>query len=612
MDAVDFIMKIKFTLILATYGRTTELNAFLESITRQTFPINQIEVIIADQNDKIDLKSLVDKFSNSININHLKISSKGLSNARNLALKVSSGEIIAFPDDDCEYYPNTLEQVNALFQNNPSCEIFLGRIVDSNGSNILRDWKKSPFQITKNNFYLNQSSITIFSKRNNLSFDTSIGLGTFFGSSEDADYVFQALNKNLKILYNPDINVFHPETTKNIHKSKSYGLGFGAFCKKNFSLKIFLWMFFSLIYHISKLLLSCITLNSAESLLNFVNIKYRIKGFREYRKDLSVAQQATSPALFLSNNKVEVLMATYNGGKYIHEQLDSILQQSHTNISILISDDSSTDNTHQILENYKTQFPEKIQILPSQDRKLGIIGNFSYLLEHSKEDYTMFADQDDVWLPHKIASMLEKMKHYESMNEKGTPILVHSDLIVTDEKLNVISSSLWDFQKINPRLSSFNRILVENTITGCASIFNKPLTQLITPIPNSATLHDWWLGLVASALGKVYYLNQQTVLYRQHGNNVLGAKTWNLGYIAKMIKNSIFTDEIKKVIHKSQRQAKALAEIHRENLSKNQFLLLNNYSQIDSKGHLHKILFITRNRIFKRGLLKNIGLFYSI
>lgn len=605
-------MKTRFTLILATYGRITELDAFLESIVRQTYSLQQIEIIIADQNDEIDLKPLVTKYSESLNIKHLKIPSKGLSNARNLALEVSSGEIIAFPDDDCEYYPNTLEQVDALFQENPSCEIFLGRIVDANGVNILRKWKKLPFEITKNNFYLNQSSITIFSKRNKLCFDTSIGLGTFFGSSEDADYVFQALNKNLKILYNPDIKVFHPETTKNIHKSKSYGLGFGAFCKKNFSFKIFLWMFFSLFYHISKLLLSSITFNSAESRLNFVNIKYRIKGFLEYPKDLAPTRLGNETSLLYNNDKVEVLMATYNGGKYIREQLDSILQQSHSNISILVSDDSSTDNTRQILEDYKKQFPDKIQILPSQNRKLGIIGNFSYLLEHSKEDYTMFADQDDVWLPHKISAMLERMKHYEAVNGKNTPILVHSDLIVTDEKLNVISSSLWDFQKINPRLSSFNRILVENTITGCASIFNRALTQLITPIPVSATLHDWWLGLVASALGKVYYMNQQTVLYRQHGNNVLGAKTWNLSYIAKMIKNSIFTDEIKKVIHKSQRQAKALAEIHRENLSKNQFLLLNDYSQIDNKGYLHKVLFITQNRIFKRGLLKNIGLFYSI
>lgn len=605
-------MKIKFTLILATYGRITELDAFLESIVRQTYSLQQIEIIIADQNDEIDLKPLVTKYSKSLNINHLKIPSKGLSNARNLALEVSSGEIIAFPDDDCEYYPNTLEQVDALFQENPSCEIFLGRIVDENGVNILRNWKKFPFQITKNNFYLNQSSITIFSKKNCLRFDTSIGLGAFFGSSEDADYVFQALNKNLKILYNPNIKVFHPETTKNIHKSKSYGLGFGAFCKKNFSLKIFLWMFFSLFYHISKLLFSCITFNSPESRLNFVNIKYRIKGFLEYPKVLAHEKPVTASSLLVSNDKVEILMATYNGGKYLHEQLDSILQQSHSNIYILISDDSSTDNTLQILEEYKNQFPDNIHILPNLNKKLGIIGNFSYLLENSKENYIMFADQDDVWLPNKISSMLERMKCYESLHGKNTPILIHSDLTVTDEKLNVISPSLWDFQKINPNLSSLNRILVENTITGCASIFNKTLTKLITPIPPNATLHDWWLGLVASALGKVYYMEQQTVLYRQHGNNVLGAKTWNLSYIAKMIKNSIFTDEIKKVIQKSQKQAQALAEIHQKYLSKNQFLLLTKYSQINEKAYLHKVLFITQNRIFKRGLLKNIGLFYSI
>ena len=146
--------------------------------------------------------------------------------------------------------------------------------------------------------------------------------------------------------------------------------------------------------------------------------------------------------------KVDVLLATYNGEKYLKEQIDSILNQTYQNINLIISDDNSNDSTRKILEEYK-KIDNRIKTY-LQDKNLGYIKNFEFLLTKVESNYYMLSDQDDVWLPEKIEKSMKTLK------EKNAD-LVFGDLEVVDEKLNTIYPSFGDFMLLNRKI---NKLIV--------------------------------------------------------------------------------------------------------------------------------------------------------
>lgn len=277
---------IQFSLIMATYGRKSEIAAFLESILKQTYDISLVEVIIIDQNDYISLDDLIETYSKKLNINHIKSKIKGLSYNRNVGLNIARGKYIAFPDDDCTYYPETLSATDNLFQTEIDVDIFLGKIYDKkNNKNIIRNWRDKSYIVNMYNFYTSYSSITIFTRKNNILFDEKLGVGQYFGSYEDADYVLQALNKKLKIKYQPDIVVWHPDLSANImsyQKIFSYGLGFGALCKKYNNFPILFLFIQALMFHLLKAGIGLIKLDGYEVKKRWLSFSSRIRGYFEY------------------------------------------------------------------------------------------------------------------------------------------------------------------------------------------------------------------------------------------------------------------------------------------------------------------------------------------
>lgn len=278
--------EIIFSLIMATYGRKGEIALFLDSLLIQKFPMEKVEVIIVDQNDEIDLADIFNKYSKLLNLIYIKSERKGLSLNRNLGLKKAAGKYIAFPDDDCTYYSDTLSNVYTLFRKYHDVDVLLGRIIDrEHNKNIIRNWSSNEFKITRNNFFLNYSSITIFTKKNNLLFDEKLGVGTYFGSNEDADYVFNILKNNKKIYYTPKIEVWHPEPKEqkvNYNKIYSYGLGFGALVIKHFSFSMLFLFIQAIGYHSIKLLYSLLKLNKIEMKKSWISILSRFKGAYKY------------------------------------------------------------------------------------------------------------------------------------------------------------------------------------------------------------------------------------------------------------------------------------------------------------------------------------------
>ena len=221
--------------------------------------------------------------------------------------------------------------------------------------------------------------------------------------------------------------------------------------------------------------------------------------------------------------RIEVLLATYNGGLFLRQQVDSILGQTYENLTILARDDGSQDGTRLILAEFAARYPDRFHVLsgvPTGHPKL----NFSALLAASSGDYVAFSDQDDVWRPDKIERSLEAMRRLESRSKADVPLLIFSDLTVADQSLNEIHPSLWAMQHHRPdRVHQFARLLTQNIVTGSTMLMNRRLCEMALPMHPKAFMHDWWIALVACAFGNADYLKEPTVLYRQHTDNVLGA-----------------------------------------------------------------------------------------
>lgn len=217
--------------------------------------------------------------------------------------------------------------------------------------------------------------------------------------------------------------------------------------------------------------------------------------------------------------KVDILLATYNGENYIREQIDSILNQTHKEFRLLISDDGSTDKTRTILEEYKNK-DSRIEIF-FQENNLGVVKNFEFLLKKVEAKYYMFSDQDDIWKESKIEKSLNKI-------EEGFD-LVYSDLEVVDENLNVTYESYWKLKGIYNKVKKYNNfeaLYLNNFITGCTMISKKELINSFMPLPNTSkfVLHDYWISLIISQNGKITYIEEPLIKYRQHKNNKVGSK----------------------------------------------------------------------------------------
>ncbi|MGE6893910.1 glycosyltransferase family 2 protein [Priestia flexa] len=275
---------MKFSLVLATYGRYDEVKKFLKSIENSEFNTQNIEIIIVDQNDEINLDNLVEQFRNSLNVLHIRSKKKGLSINRNIGLQHASGEFIAFPDDDCEYLSDTLSEVERYFKENPTASLVLGKIIDKNNLNSIREWALNKQKITKNNFFTKFSSITMFYKKEVfkvVNFNENLGVGAKYGSCEDADIIFKVLKIFGNAFYTPNIKIYHPDERKistPISKIYNYGLGFGRFCKENFCLGISLLFLKVIVYHTLGLLKGMLTINKSLIIRKYIAISSRFKG----------------------------------------------------------------------------------------------------------------------------------------------------------------------------------------------------------------------------------------------------------------------------------------------------------------------------------------------
>jgi glycosyltransferase involved in cell wall biosynthesis len=307
---------------------------------------------------------------------------------------------------------------------------------------------------------------------------------------------------------------------------------------------------------------------------------------------------------------VDIALATFNGERYLPDLLESIKQQTHNNWHIIAGDDGSTDQTAEILNAFSVDHPSRTTLLPVTKR-LGAKGNFSRILQACRSEYVLPADQDDVWLPHKIERSLHLAQAIEKENPAGTPVLVHSDASVTDETLQILDPSLWHHQNLCPEYGlKFKNLLVQNVITGCTVLANRTLLNMALPISPESVMHDWWLGLTAAAFGKIGYLTEPSLLYRQHTGNQLGAKEWSPRYVATEAVSGI--DVLKKRIHATQQQAASFKTRFAEQLGTNEQIVLDAYIRLSHCDPIRRRLLAAHHRFHKCGILRTAGFYTAL
>ncbi len=219
-----------------------------------------------------------------------------------------------------------------------------------------------------------------------------------------------------------------------------------------------------------------------------------------------------------------ILIATYNGMSYIREQLQSILRQDYPDLRLLVHDDGSTDGTVEEIRRAAERYPDKVVFIEDGITFKDAKKNFEHLLKMAEADYIFLADQDDIWLPSKSSMMVRFLKEGEKEYGRDTPILAFCDCALVDSQGHVLSSSMSDIWNIEPHSVTLELLLTRNVVCGCASCFNRRLLELALPIPCNAFMHDSWLALVASAIGKIIFVPPTLVLYRQHQKNTIGVQ----------------------------------------------------------------------------------------
>ena len=309
---------------------------------------------------------------------------------------------------------------------------------------------------------------------------------------------------------------------------------------------------------------------------------------------------------------VTIIMCTYNGEKYIREQLQSIADNTVTEWNILISDDQSTDNTIQIAREFQKQYPDKIQIKVNDTKKGAIINFLSSIYQvgakMEKDDFIMLCDQDDIWNPDKIEKTIGDMNNLIKTYGNEMPLLVCTDVTVVDDEMKIIHESFRKMNNYQIRHLDFAHLMMENKVQGCTTMINKSLAMMLDKLPHKATMHDGWLALIASAFGHIAYTDEQTMKYRQHIDNVQGSiaykddvknKFSNLGGQRQIVMNT--TSQIgefldiygEKIPEHIKNAAKAFATLSQQNFFTRRYNII--------KYHM-----------WKSGLMRNIGLMILI
>lgn len=305
---------------------------------------------------------------------------------------------------------------------------------------------------------------------------------------------------------------------------------------------------------------------------------------------------------------IQIGLATYQSGPFLSDLLASLVAQTEQRFSLLIADDGSQDSTISILDDFASRFPGRSVTLTRDGQRLGPIGNFGRIIDLADAQYLMLCDHDDVWLPTKVSRSLARMIELEKEHGAATPILLHTDLIVTGAQLDTISPSLFTYLGIDPSRTDVGSLLTANVATGCTMIMNRPLYERARPIPLEAMMHDHWLALVAAVTGVISCLNEPTILYRQHGGNYIGARKAGTASRIQRIWRTLFCNNQHRVMRRYSRQAAAFLRRFGDQMAPEARQATETLATIWSIGRWRRFARLRQSGVGFRGFIRNAAL----
>lgn len=306
---------------------------------------------------------------------------------------------------------------------------------------------------------------------------------------------------------------------------------------------------------------------------------------------------------------VSIVMTTYNGERYIAEQIESILASTFQDIEIFIYDDGSKDGTVSILKRYESLYPDKVHAYQNEVN-LGVTKNFLQGITRTASDYIMLCDQDDYWKKDKIEVTLKRMRHMEKQYGKDVPMVVFTDAEVVDAKLNTMDESFFRSGHLDPRRTDLPHLLMENKLIGCTVMLNAALREIIAEhdLPKNAKFHDWWIGLIAASFGRIGYVNQSTLLYRQHGTNVVG----NSGFLAYIKNRMMSLKKQRESLKVLQAQAQEFYFLYGKQLSDYSKVHVQRFARLGKVNFILRRVYLLRYGYLKTGVIRNIGVLLLI
>ena len=314
----------------------------------------------------------------------------------------------------------------------------------------------------------------------------------------------------------------------------------------------------------------------------------------------------TAPAPRFS---IAVLLATYNGARYLDEQLESLWRQTRQDFELVVRDDGSTDGTLDLLRRACAQRPGRIRLLNDDAGRLGPKRSFAHLLERTDARWIAFCDQDDVWVADKLERQVQALQAAEGVGATPRPVLCCSDAAVTDAQLCETDPSYFakhDLRAVDGRDRALPRMLFRNFAIGATTMINAPLAALCRPIPRDAVMHDWWCALVAAVAGTHVVLADPLLRYRQHGANAVGSQ--RRGIPRSFAQMREYLERARRNDGMCVAQAHALLEATRRMripVPASTLQLLEAYAALPGQSPLGRVLTLVRTRGYKPGVALN-------
>lgn len=302
---------------------------------------------------------------------------------------------------------------------------------------------------------------------------------------------------------------------------------------------------------------------------------------------------------------VHIVMATYNGAAYLEEQIESLLGQTYKNITIEVCDDGSSDETCSMIQRY-CEGDDRIS-LHRNEENLGYVKNFLEGIRRSSAPYIMLCDQDDIWDPDKVEVTLHAMKQEESVND-DVPVLVFTDAMNYNSDSGEETGRFHKTSHLDTKKVDTAHLFMENKCIGCTVMVNRQILPFLSRFPEEIRVHDWWLALICSHFGKIVYVDQPTLRYRQHGGNMIGGSSF-----ADYVKNRLAgIAKQREALRQTFQQAGAFVKLYGDQMSGKQRECAEKFAGLENAGWLTRRKHMMQYGFTKSGFMRNVGLFFLI